>query len=64
MRENKRDFLTNVENACLRLRGVSEALRCISSSDYFRGEFAALFVMFSDECELISDMIDERKFTD
>lgn len=62
MRENKRDFLTNVENACHRIKGVGDALDCIASSDYLSKEFGDMFDMFAKECFLISEMIDETKF--
>ena len=63
MRENKRDFMTKVETACLQIRGLSEVLKCISSSEYFDNHFSSMFAMLADECEHISDLIDEANYT-
>ena len=62
MRENNRAFLTNVENACHRIKGVGDALSLIACSDYMNGELGDMFGMFADECFLISKMIDEEEF--
>lgn len=64
MENRKRDFLTNVEKACHRIKGIGDAFLCIASSKVVEDEFGEMFSMFADECFLISEMIDESKFNE
>ena len=61
MKENITEFLTDVEIACRRIRGLGDVLDCIASSDFVGGEFENMFSLFADECFLIGKMIDQNK---
>ncbi len=51
-------FIDSIALAQSRLKGVSDALDCISRSEYFKEAYSEMIKLFSDECLKICEMMD------